>query len=62
MNPALIPFLICPIIALFAGVALIVMAVMGEGPRNTFLIVGGLLIALGIMLPMMFWIVSKPRK
>jgi hypothetical protein len=62
VNPALIPFVICPVLALGAGIALIVMAVTGDGPHNTFLIIGGILTATGIVLPMLFWIVTKPRK
>jgi hypothetical protein len=61
VNPALIPFVICPVIALGVGIALIVMAVTGDGPHNTFLIIGEILTATGIVLPMLFWIVTKPR-
>jgi hypothetical protein len=62
LNSALIPFVICPVIALGVGIALIVMAVSGDGPHNTFLIIGGILTATGIVLPMLFVMVTRPRK
>jgi hypothetical protein len=62
LNPALIPFVICPVIALGVGIALIVMAITGDGPHNTFLIIGGILTATGVLLPLLFVLVTRPRR
>ena len=62
MNSALIPFIVVPAIAVGVGIALIVMAVTGDGPHNSFMIIGGALVLTGIVLPMLFCIVTKPRK
>jgi high-affinity Fe2+/Pb2+ permease len=62
MNSALIPFIVAPAIAVGVGIALIVMAVTGDGPHNSFLLIGAALVATGVVLPMLFWIVTKPRR
>ncbi len=62
MNAALIPFVLVPVLALAGGIALIVMAISGQGPHNTFLILGSALTAVGVILPMLFILVQKPRK
>jgi hypothetical protein len=62
MNASLIPFVIVPVIALGVGITLILMALTGDGPHNTFLILGAILTGIGILLPMLFWFVTKPTK
>lgn len=62
MNPGLIPFVLMPVLLVAAGIGLIVMSISGQGPHNTFLIIGIVLTATGVVLPMLFWIVTQPRK
>ena len=62
MNPGLIPFVIVPVLFLIAGVAMIVVSVGGYGAHNTFMILGCGLTGIAILLPVLFAIVTRPRK
>lgn len=62
LNPSLIPFVLVPLIAIGAGVTLIVMAVSGNGPPGSFIVIGAVLVVIGVVLPFLFQILNRPRK